>query len=74
MSAQPCGCNLELLTGPHYCARHQFIDIVFEGDGLHDARLIEVEDHTRKSIKVGEWLKRDDGYLVLRIPRNMGNG
>lgn len=31
-------------------------------------RFIEVEDGSGRSIKAGEWLKRDDGYWALRMP------
>ena len=44
------------------------VDIVFDGPPAPESgRFIEVEDHTGKSIKFGEWVKRDDGYWVLRI-------
>lgn len=44
------------------------IDIVFDGPPSHDApRFVEVE-RDGKSISIGEWLQRDDGYWVLRIP------
>lgn len=43
------------------------VDIVF--DGPPEAKqFVEVErTDTRKSIRVGEWVERDDGCLVLRI-------
>ena len=45
------------------------IDIVFDGPPSHKSGcFIEVEDDTRKSISIREWLQRDDGYWVLRIP------
>lgn len=45
------------------------IDIVFDGPPGHDAgRFVEVEQPDGKSISLGEWLKRDDGYWVLRMP------
>jgi hypothetical protein len=44
------------------------IDIVFDGPpGNESGRFVEVE-HEGKSIKLGEWVKREDGYWVLRIP------
>ena len=47
-----------------------FIDIVFDGPPGHESgRFVEVEDETGKSIRLGEWVKRDDGYWALRIPR-----
>lgn len=46
----------------------KFIDIVFDGPPSHESgRFVEVEDETGKSINFGEWVKRDDGYWVLRI-------
>ena len=35
--------------------------------GAGRTRFVEVEDEHRKSIKVGEWLQRPDGYWVLRL-------
>lgn len=45
------------------------IDILFDGPPSHESgRFIEVEDTaTRKSVSVGEWVKRDDGCWVLRL-------
>lgn len=46
------------------------IDIVFDGPpGPESCRFLEVEDEFQRSISVGQWLKRDDGYWVLRISR-----
>lgn len=46
-----------------------FIDIVFDGPPSHEApRFLEVENHEGKSICVGQWVKRVDGYWALRIP------
>ena len=45
------------------------IDIVFDGPPAHESgRFVEVEDKDGKSISVGEWIQRSDGYWVLRIP------
>lgn len=44
------------------------IDIVFDGPPDHESgRFVEVEDQNRASIKMGEWVHRDDGYWVLRL-------
>lgn len=44
------------------------IDIVFDGPPSHEAgRFVEVEDATGASIRLGDWVQRDDGYWVLRI-------
>jgi hypothetical protein len=46
------------------------IDIVFDGPpGPEGPRFVEVEDEQGRSIKIGEWVQRDDGYWVLRIKR-----
>lgn len=48
----------------------KFIDVVFDRMPGHEgSQLIEVEDETGKSINVGEWRERLDGFAVLRIPR-----
>lgn len=45
------------------------IDIVFDGPpGPVAGRFVEVEDENGASISVGEWIERDDGFWVLRIP------
>ena len=50
-------------------ADSKLIDIVFETDDTFGAgRFVEVEDVTGKSISVGEWVNREDGFTVLRIP------
>ena len=47
------------------------IDIVFDGPpGPQGPRFVEVEDEQRKSIRVGEWLQRPDGYWLLRLYRS----
>ena len=46
------------------------MDVVFDGPPEHVAgRFVEVEDADGKSINVGKWLERNDGYWVLRMPR-----
>ncbi len=45
------------------------VDIVFDGTPSHESgRFVEVEDMQGKSINLGEWVERTDGYWVLRIP------
>ena len=46
---------------------HKFIDIVFDGPPSESGSFVEVEDDTGKSISFGKWVKREDGYWVLRI-------
>ena len=46
-----------------------YIDIVFDGPpGPVTGRFVEVENERGASIRVGEWVERDDGYWALRIP------
>jgi len=54
------------LTVLRRAPRH--VDVVFDGPpGQVAGRFVEVEDHTGKSVGVGTWLQRDDGYWVLRF-------
>lgn len=49
---------------------NDYIDIVFDGPPGHESgRFVEVEDSTGKSIHVGEWIQREDGYWALRIAK-----
>jgi hypothetical protein len=44
------------------------VDVVFDGPpGPESGSFIEVEDQTGASIRVGQWIERDDGYWVLRL-------
>jgi len=44
------------------------IRIVFDGPPSHEAgRFVEVENEHGESIKVGEWVKREDGLWELRL-------
>lgn len=44
------------------------IDIVFDGPPSHEApRFVEVE-RDGQSIRLGEWVRREDGHWALRIP------
>jgi hypothetical protein len=46
----------------------QVIDIVFDGPPEHDGpRLVEVESPPGRSICLGEWVQREDGYWALRF-------
>lgn len=44
----------------------KYIDIVFAEED-RDSVFVEVEDERGFSIRVGEWVKRTDGYCALRI-------
>lgn len=47
-----------------------YVDILFDGPPAHESgRFVEVEDEEGKGLSFGEWIQRDDGYWVLRIPR-----
>ena len=47
---------------------HNYIDIVFDGPPGHESgRFIEVENSKGSSIKFGEWIRRRDGYWVIRL-------
>lgn len=47
-----------------------YIDIVFDGPPAHESgRFIEVENPEGASIRVGEWIEREDGFWALRIPQ-----
>lgn len=46
-----------------------YIDVVFDGGpGPMSGRFVECEDSQGASIRVGEWIHREDGYWALRIP------
>lgn len=45
-----------------------YVDIVFDGPpGPFGGHFVEVEDDAGYSRNFGEWIKRDDGYWVLRL-------
>lgn len=47
-----------------------FLDIVFDGHPLHKSGgFVEVEDSSGRSVKIGKWVNRPDGYWALRIER-----
>jgi hypothetical protein len=52
----------------------RWVDIVFTappgGPDDPPAVFVEVKDATGRSIRYGEWLQRDDGCWVLRLPGN----
>lgn len=46
------------------------VELVFRGNPDNpDMLFVETEDGAGKSISLGEWTKRDDGYWVLRFDR-----
>lgn len=49
--------------------RKSYVDIVFQGEpGGEAPQFVEVEDSKGRGIKFGEWIEREDGYWVLRVP------
>jgi len=46
----------------------KYVDIVFDGPPSHESgRFVEVEDDTGRSINFAQWVKRKDGYWVIRL-------
>ena len=42
-----------------------------DGPPSHESgRFIETEDQDGRSVSIGEWVHRDDGYWALRLPIN----
>lgn len=47
----------------------RYVDIVFDGPPSDRApRFVEIENDKGISIRLGEWLEREDGFWVIRIP------
>jgi hypothetical protein len=46
----------------------RYVDVVFDSPPSESCGFVEVENPNRQSMHIGEWLRRDDGYWVLRIP------
>ena len=44
------------------------LDIVFSEAPGPESDFVEVENSSGESVRIGEWVKRPDGYWVLRIP------
>lgn len=54
---------------PSPLADSPYVEIVFDGPpGPTSGRFIEVEDPKGRSISIGHWWQRPDGYWALRIP------
>jgi hypothetical protein len=46
----------------------KYIDIVFDKfPDAEGANFVEIEDESGSSIRFGTWVRRDDGYVSLRI-------
>ena len=47
---------------------NKLINIIFDDSpGPLAGRFVEVENQYGNSISIGEWVRRDDGYWVLKI-------
>ena len=58
----------EVLTRAAAATLTRHIDVVFDGPPGPDAgRFVEVEDDAGRSVDVGEWIERHDGFWALRI-------
>ena len=58
----------ETVTKMAATALSRTIDIVFDGPpGPKAGRFVEVEDESGRSVDVGKWVERSDGYWALRI-------
>ena len=54
--------------GPALHNEVMFVDIVFDGPpGPESGRFVEVENQLGRSVDVGEWVQRPEGYWSLRI-------
>lgn len=52
----------------HAAFATQTLDIVFDGPPSHESgRFVGVEDADGKSVSLGEWMDRGDGYWALRV-------
>ena len=59
----------DVVTKVAAAALSRQIDVVFDGPpGPNPGRFVEVEDEAGRSIDVGKWVERPDGYWALRIP------
>ena len=48
-----------------------YLQIVFDGPpGPKGGRFVEVEDANGCSVRLGEWIEREDGYWVLMFDRD----
>jgi hypothetical protein len=58
----------EAITKLAAAALSREIDVVFDGPpGPISGRFVEVEDDAGRSIDLGEWVERPDGYWALRF-------
>jgi hypothetical protein len=58
----------EVVTKAASAALSKQIEVVFDGPpGRNAGRFVEVEDEAGRSVNVGQWVERPDGYWALRI-------
>jgi hypothetical protein len=58
----------DVLTKTAAVALTRQIQIVFDGPpGPDSGQFVEVEDEAGRSVDVGNWVERQDGYWALRI-------
>jgi hypothetical protein len=58
----------DVLTKATAVALTRHIEIVLDGPpGPESGRFVEVEDEAGRSVGVGDWIDRQDGYWTLRI-------
>ena len=58
----------DVVTKAAAAALTRQIDVVFDGPpGPNAGRFVEVEDESGRSVDVGKWVERSDGYFALRI-------
>ncbi len=49
----------------------QYLDFVADNGPGPDCGIVEVENDEGKSVNIGKWFQRSDGYWVLRVWLNM---
>lgn len=55
----------------YYARREDYLEIVFTGSHESGLVFVEIEDDEGHSVRHGKWRTREDGYTVLRIPRQV---
>jgi len=68
---EDCPCKRQASPEPEA----SYIDIVFDGPPEHEAgRFVEVENPEGRSVRVGKWIKRENGWWSLRLPWSQHGG
>lgn len=51
--------------------KDDYIDIVFDnGPGPTGGSFVETEKSDRSSVRLGTWIRRDDGFWALRVTKS----